>query len=50
MPRPWERLIEKRVTQILDSPPHKVVLRKDPQALKEYLDFLEALACPSDLF
>jgi phosphoglucosamine mutase len=40
-PDSWERLIEKRVTQILDPPPRKVVLRKDPKGIKDYLEFLK---------
>jgi phosphoglucosamine mutase len=39
-PDPWERLIEKRVTQILDLGPRKTALRKDSRGIKEYLDFL----------
>jgi len=40
-PDSWERLIERRVTQIVDPQPEKVTLRKDSKGVKEYLDFLK---------
>jgi phosphoglucosamine mutase len=49
-PDPWERLIEKRVTQILDPPPLKAVLGKDSRALKDYLDFLKRSLPPRTSF
>src|ERR1035438_5239517 len=49
-PDAWERLIEKRVTQIPDPKPAKVALRKDPKVLKEYLDFLKRSIPPRTSF
>ena len=49
-PDAWERLIEKRVTQIPDPKNAKVVLRKDAKALKEYLDFLKRSLPPRTSF
>jgi phosphoglucosamine mutase len=39
-PDAWERLIERRVTQILNPTPHKTTLLRDGACLKDYLDFL----------
>jgi phosphoglucosamine mutase len=40
-PDAWERLIERRVTQILNPTPRRTTLRKDDACLKDYLDFLK---------
>ena len=40
-PDSWERLIERRVIQIVDPPPKKIALHKDDKGVKDYLDFLK---------
>ena len=40
-PDAWERLIEKRVTEIAEPQAAKVALRKNAGLLKDYLDFLK---------
>src|SRR5450631_123458 len=49
-PDAWERLIEKRVTQIGDPKPVKLALRKNTKVLKEYLDFLKRSLPPRTSF
>ncbi len=49
-PDAWERLIEKRVTQIPDPKRGRISLRKDSKALKEYLDFLKRSIPPRTSF
>jgi phosphoglucosamine mutase len=40
-PDAWERLIEKKVTELEDPKPRRVPRRKDPKGIKDYLDFLK---------
>lgn len=49
-PDAWERLIEKRVTQIVDPPPQKTTLRKDGACLRDYLEFLRRSLPPRTSF
>ena len=45
-PDSWERLIEKRVTQILEPQSQKVTLHKDAKGIKDYLEFLKGSLPP----
>jgi phosphoglucosamine mutase len=41
-PDAWERLIEKRVSELIDPPkPRRALIRKDSKAIQDYLDFLK---------
>lgn len=49
-PDAWERLIEKRVTEIVDLKASKTTLRKDAQAVEDYLEFLKRTIPPRTSF
>ena len=49
-PDAWERLIEKRVVEIVDLKPSQTTLRRNPQVIEDYLDFLRRSIPPRTSF
>src|SRR5207302_8921532 len=49
-PDAWERRVEQKVKDLLDLKPAKTVIRKDSEAVNDYLEFLKRTLPPRTSF